>query len=142
MQATETLTPNQVQQRRVHKSDSICRSRQPHQHASFTVGANSNCMICKTEKHPLYMCPTFKAMPRVSSQTPYASTASNQITTPGKAQVPTSVKGASVLTTPSFTMIRSKHNHHHHSLKLQLLPPQLNKLFPMPQPGPIYPPHS
>ena len=63
-QATKTLTPDQTQQKRTHKGDPIRRNRQPHQHASFTAGANANCMVCKSKKHPLYMCPTFKEMPR------------------------------------------------------------------------------
>ena len=63
-QATETLISDPGQQRRVYKGEPYRRNRQTHQQASFTVGANGNCVICKANKHPLYFCPTFKAMPR------------------------------------------------------------------------------
>ena len=63
-QATQTLTPDQTQQKRTHKGNPIHQSRQPHQHASFTAGANSNYTICKSKNNPLYMSPTFIAMPR------------------------------------------------------------------------------
>ena len=62
-QATETLTPDQMQSKRTHKGDPIRRNRPPHQHASFTAGANASCIVCKSEKHPLYVCSTFKEMP-------------------------------------------------------------------------------
>ena len=58
------MAPEQIQQRRNHKGDSTRRNRPPHQQASFVIGTNSNCVICKAERHPLYLCPTFKTMPR------------------------------------------------------------------------------
>ena len=60
-QATETLSPDRPQQK---EGNFTCRNRQPHHQASFVVGASSNCTVCKSDKHPLYLCPTFKAMPR------------------------------------------------------------------------------
>ena len=63
-QATETLTPDQVQPKRIHKGDFLCRNRPQPFHASHAAGASTSCVACKADKHPLYMCPTFKDMPR------------------------------------------------------------------------------
>ena len=64
-QATKTLISDPGQQRRVYTWVNFIVEIVKHtSQASFTVGANGNCVICKADKHPLYFWPTFKAMPR------------------------------------------------------------------------------
>ena len=63
-QATKTLTPDSTQARRNHRADPLRKNRLQHSHASHAAGATANCIVCKSDKHPLFMCPTFKDMPR------------------------------------------------------------------------------
>ena len=63
-QASETL---QNQGRRPPKSDNLVFKRpanSPKQVTSFAtqLESSTNCIICKGEKHPLYVCPSFKTM--------------------------------------------------------------------------------
>ena len=39
------------------------KKKPPSRVASFTAHANSNCAVCKTETHPLYICAKFKSLP-------------------------------------------------------------------------------
>ena len=63
-QATETLTPEQFQQKKAYKCDLNDSGKSSNLSVSYAAGVGNACLICKVEKHRLYMCPTFKSMPR------------------------------------------------------------------------------
>ena len=65
-QATENLTQDPTNIRRYQRADPLRRNRQPHSHASYAAETATNCIMCKSDKHPLFMCPTFTDMPRDS----------------------------------------------------------------------------
>ena len=45
------------------KKQHFSNSKQITSFVASTLEANPNCVVCKTDKHPLYACPQFKALP-------------------------------------------------------------------------------
>jgi hypothetical protein len=60
-QASECLLPERSS--RPNRSETPRRNFQPRS-ATFTAGVANTCVVCKGERHPLFTCPQFKAMPR------------------------------------------------------------------------------
>ena len=117
-QATETSTQDPTQQRRIHKGDSFRRIRPQHPHASFAAGASTNCIVYTADKHPLFMCPTFRDLPRDKK---VSTLRSNDLCLncfkPGhfasNALVRTSARSANRLITRLFTTVQGMLKHPH-----------------------------
>ena len=63
-QASETSCTTQT--KRVPRNDQHIKKSQGKMVASYAASFNStdsNCVVCKTDKHPLYVCTKFKSLP-------------------------------------------------------------------------------
>ena len=98
---------------RVQASETSCapqKKKPPSRITSFTASANSNCVLCKNEKHPLYVCAKFKDLPHVERLLQSKQTTSVQIvlmvdTSSDSANQHTNAQYARRHITPSYTLI-------------------------------------
>jgi len=65
-QASETYTPDPSRKSVKSETHNPKKTQQPGRSvASFTANttASADCVVCKNDKHPLYVCPKFKSLP-------------------------------------------------------------------------------